>query len=318
MDEPLKARLRPGPVLRGDRWRAMAGGALGGALAAALVPGWGSPALPVTPLAVPSLVLSNYLLEPPSGYRSRNQALRKQTDPVPLTRPEQAQLFSPSHPSLYKRDMGWTRRNRSYWATIPPEARDVPPDLSSLPALRFDNLEVHGVRELRWRSHGPYDQWFLHDRSRKLHAVLAIHRQTRRTYMFEYRREGSAIHPGAGKDSCYSCHPSGPRLIRTYALPQVDPRLLAAFNARLLSYGAADFGDDLDPARLGPALDDARCTGCHDGRSRGRLYQIHTRTMAYYLKELAAMPLGDPLPPAECDRLLYRQYSRWKERAGRM
>lgn len=251
------------------------------------------------------------LLPPPAGYVASPQKAERQRAPIPLTAEERARLLFPQHPELAGRTMGWTLPDREYTAAIPLEAKVVPRDLSALPVLRFNNLEIHGERELRWRSHGEYDQWFLHDVTRKLHALMTIHRQTKRVYFFEYRwKEGRVVYDQS-TESCYSCHASGPRLVRTYDLPKVDPTVLGEFNRKLLSYGAAQFGDSVDPVRLGPPLDDARCTGCHDGATRGRLYAMHLPTLGYYLQTLRSMPPGAPLDPDAARALIIRQYHRF-------
>jgi hypothetical protein len=207
--------------------------------------------------------------------------------------------------------MGWALPDRQYTASIPLEAKTIPRDLSALPVLRFNNLEIHGERELRWRKHGEYDQWFLRDVTRKLNALMAIHRSTKRIYFFEYRwKEGHVVYDQS-TESCYSCHASGPRLVRTYDLPKVDRTVLAEFNRKLLAYGTAQFGDSVEPARLGPSLADARCVNCHDGATRGRLYAMHLPTLGYYLHTLHAMPPEAPLSSDAARALISGQYQRY-------
>lgn len=257
-------------------------------------------------------VLGTCLLPAPPGYVISPQQHQRQPTPVPLTPAQRARLLFPHFPQLSGRTMGWAIPDREYAASIPWEAKVIPNDLSSLPVLRFNNLEIHGERELRWRSRGDYDQWFLHDLTRKLEAVMTIHRETRRVYFFEYRRQGDRKVFGQSKESCYSCHASGPRLVRTYDLEKVDRSLLADFNRKLLSYGAADFGDSVDPKRLGPAVEDERCAACHDGRTRGRLYATHLPTMGYYLQTIRAMPPGAPLSLEASGDLLAGQFRRYQ------
>lgn len=249
-------------------------------------------------------VLKSCLLPTPAGYVASPQVHQRQMLPFELSAEQRARLLFPYAPELAGRSMGWTRSDREYTAAIPLEAREIPRDLSALPVLRFNNLEIHGERDLRWRAHGEYDQWFLHDVTRKLDALMTIHRETRRVYFFEYHWQGPRPRYDQSTESCYSCHVSGPRLVRTYDLPKVDLARLAEFNRKLLSYGAADFGDSLDPARLGPPLSDARCTPCHDGRTRGKLYAQHSATIAYYLDTLRLMPPAAPLSAPEARRLL--------------
>jgi hypothetical protein len=277
-----------------------------------------APASPV-PSEAPSLagsdaerLLSACLQPPPPGYVVSPQRHQRQRVPVPVTPAQWARLLFPYSPELAGRTMGWVVPDREYVAGIPWEAKVLPADLSALPVLRFNNLEIHGEREVRWRSTGEYDQWFLHDATRRFDAVMAIHRETRRVYFFEYGSQGGRRVYRQSKESCYSCHASGPRLVRTYTLEKVDAARLAEFNRKLLSYGAADFGDSIDPARLGPALDDARCAGCHDGRTRGHLYAMNLPTVGYYLQTLRAMPPGAPLSPTEAENLIATQFRRYE------
>src|SRR5439155_18932494 len=94
---------------------------------------------------------------------------------------------------------------------------------------------------------------------------------------------------------------------------KTDAAQLKEFDRRLLSYGAANFGNSIDPSRLGPALDNARCVGCHDGHTRGRLYAIHLATVAYYTPTLRAMPPGAPLSPEAAKRLIDGQFQRYQQ-----
>lgn len=270
---------------------------------------------PPPPIAAPATLeeaaLRGCLLPTPAGYVATPQRQFRQQLPFTLTPPQRAELLFPLHPELAGRTMGWARPDREYTEAIPLEAKVIPRDLSGLPVLRFNNLEIQGERELRWRSHGEYDQWFLHDVTRKLHALMSIQRQTRQVYFFEYRWKDGRIVYDQSTESCYSCHASGPRLIRTYDLPKLDRVRQAEFNRKLLSYGAARFGDSLLPERLGPPLDDPRCAGCHDGTTRGRLYAMHLPTIAYYLQTLQAMPPGAPINRGEARMLIDSQYQRF-------
>ena len=260
----------------------------------------------------PEAVLQTCLLPTPSGYVVSPQQHLPQRNPVPLTPDERTRLLFPQLPELKAKSMGWAMPDPAYLASIPEEARALPRSFATLPVLRFNNIEIHGERELRWRRFGAYDQWFLRDITRNLNAVMAIHRKTRRVYFFEYeRQEGRTIFM-PGKESCYACHISGPRLVRTYDLEKVDTALLEEFNRRLLSYGAANFGKSVDPERLGPALEDSRCTGCHDGKTRGRLYTMHLLSMAHYVQTLRTMPPGAPLTAEESQALLAGQYQRYR------
>lgn len=252
--------------------------------------------------------LSTCLHPTPADYRSLPQVHTPQRNPVPLTPEERSRLLFPHIPTLQNQSMGWAMRDSEYWRAIPAECRELPHNFDALPVLRFNNIEIRGERELRFRSHGKYDQWFLRDHTRGLEAVMAIQRETKRVYFFEYRQQDGKTIFVPGKESCYACHVSGPRLIRTYELAKVDRKRLEEFNQRLLSYGAADFGDAVDPKRLGTPLTDPRCVGCHDGKTRGRLYPIHMLTMAHYVETLKVMPPASPLPEDETRRLLAQVY----------
>lgn len=190
--------------------------------------------------------------------------------------------------------MGWALPDRQYWDYIPQAARRIPRVWSRLPVVRFTNTELGGVREIRlWR--GPeYDQWLLNDPLHALTACISIQRTTRRIYFMEITRgkEGRWDFKGS-QDFCYSCHPSGPRVIRPLAEPRVDLSTLTRFNRLLLSYGACDFGDSVDTASRGEAETDARCLGCHNDKLRGKLYEVHTRPIVFKTRHEQTMP---PLP----------------------
>jgi hypothetical protein len=191
--------------------------------------------------------------------------------------------------------MGWVLSDRQYWDRIPRSARRIPRIWSSLPVVRFTNTELGGVREIRlWR--GPeYDQWLLNDPLHALTACISIQRTTRRIYFMEITRgKGGEWDFKESQDFCYSCHPSGPRVIRPLAESRVDLPTLTRFNRLLLSYGACDFGDSVDTASRGEAETDARCQSCHDGKLRGKLYEVHTRPIVFKTRHEQTMP-----PPSD-------------------
>jgi hypothetical protein len=252
--------------------------------------------------------LERCLLPAPAGYDSLPQTHTPQRNPVPLTPDERSRLLFPQVFSLRDRSMGWAIPDPEYWSTIPSDCRALPEEMESLPVLRFNNIEIRGEREIRFRAYWDYDQWFLRDQTRDLNAVMAIQRETKRVYFFEYRLQAGKTVFVPGKESCYACHVSGPRLIRTYDLPKVDRSRLDEFNRRLLSYGACDFGGTVDPDRLGKTVSDARCAGCHDGKTRGKLYPLHLLTMANYVETLKAMPPASPLAEDEAQMLLARVF----------
>lgn len=187
--------------------------------------------------------------------------------------------------------MGWTISDEAYWSQIPPGARYLPVDWSQLAVLRFTNTDIGGERQLRLFRGREYDQWLLSDLERNLAACISIHRKTRRVYFMEVaRREDGSWGYALAFDKCYSCHASGPRVIRPFEEPHVDRNLLARFNRLILSYGACDLGDSVDTAARGEQHSDARCAGCHDGILRGRLYAIHERSIVFKTKKDLTMP----------------------------
>lgn len=190
--------------------------------------------------------------------------------------------------------MGWTVSDEAYLAQIPPGARNLPVDLSRFQVLRFTNTEIGGVREIGYMRGREYDQWLLSDPEREITACISVHRKTRQVYFMQLTRHGSGSWDYAvAFDKCYSCHVSGPRVIRPLDEPQVDRNLLARFNRVILSYGACDFGDSVDAPTRGAPHSDARCGGCHDGKRRGRLYAIHERSIKFKTEVDLTMP-----PPA--------------------
>jgi hypothetical protein len=96
-------------------------------------------------------------------------------------------------------------------------------------------------------------------------------------------------------DPCYSCHPSGPRVIRPLNEPRVDRRLLAWFNRRILSYGVCDFGDSVGAEMRSQPVPNPGCSGCHDGVRRGRLYAVHHQPISFKVEQEETMPPKDPL-----------------------
>jgi hypothetical protein len=187
--------------------------------------------------------------------------------------------------------MGWTRPDRDYWQHIPPAARQILPDWSRLPVVRFTNTELGGVREVHLRQTQAYDQWLLRDPLHGLTACISVQRATRRVYFMELAQQPDGTWGFTrAHDNCYSCHPSGPRVIRPLEEPRVDRRTLERFNRRLLAYGACDFGDSVDAEARGEPRDDARCSGCHDGVRRGRLYQAHARPILFKTTQERTMP----------------------------
>ncbi|HLK56246.1 MAG TPA: hypothetical protein VKU00_06765 [Chthonomonadaceae bacterium] len=187
--------------------------------------------------------------------------------------------------------MGWAQTDRDYWERIPPAARDIPQDWSQLPVVRFANTELGGTREIRLHEGPEYDQWLLSDPLHDLTACISIQKATRRIYFMEIARQKSGgWNYHVAFDNCYSCHTSGPRVIRPFNDPSLDRRTLDRFNKRLFGYGACDFGDSVDPDTCGDAQDDMRCNGCHNGVQRGKLYQVHSRAITFKTEHERTMP----------------------------
>jgi hypothetical protein len=208
--------------------------------------------------------------------------------------------------------MGWTRLDAEYYARIPKAAREVPESLAGLPVVKFNNAQIEGIREIRFRDHGEYDQWFLWDRTREVRACIAVHRETKRIYFFEYLFNKHKLARDPSMTNCFQCHASGPRLIRSYMVAKVDRPTMDRFNKRILSYGAVNFGDSIDPKRIGPALADSRCIGCHNNEHRGKLYLVHADMIGYYLKDLHAMPPSAGIDKPAADKLLGALLHNWR------
>jgi hypothetical protein len=190
-----------------------------------------------------------------------------------------------------RRGMGWAEPDPEYWQRIPAAAKTIPPDWSALPVVRFTNTDVGGLREVRLRQGPEYDQWLLRDPLRHLTACISVHRRSRRVYFMEVqRRSDGQWGLRVAADQCYSCHPSGPRVIRPFNEPQIDRPTLAAFNRRILSYGACDFGPELDDGLRWQPLDHSSCAGCHDGVRRGRLDAVHRRAIRFKIEREETMP----------------------------
>jgi hypothetical protein len=202
-----------------------------------------------------------------------------------------AAAMEPRKPSTHREGMGWAQPDREYWQRIPPAARQIPRDWSRLPVIRFANTEIGGVREVRLRQGPAYDQWLLRDPFHHLTACISVHRATRRVYFMQVARQRSGQWGlEIAADQCYSCHPSGPRVIRPLDEPRVDPRTLARFNRLILSYGACDFGDSVDASVRFPPEDQTSCSRCHNGVRRGRLYAIHHRPIRFKVEKEETMP----------------------------
>lgn len=257
-------------------------------------------------------VLATCRLKPPPGYEKRKQRDLDQVPAFVLPDREDALVSDPYRTNRGDYGMGWTRPDADYFARIPKEAREIPESLAGLPVVKFNNAQIEGLREIYFREHGAYDQWFLWDRTRKVRACIAIQRETKRIHFFEYGFDRHRLVRDPSMTNCFQCHASGPRLIRTYMIAKVHQPTLDAFNKRLLGYGAVDFGDSIDAKRLGPAVADPRCVACHNDVLRGRLYLPHADMMRYYLNDLHAMPPGASLDKPASDKALRALLHDWR------
>jgi hypothetical protein len=187
--------------------------------------------------------------------------------------------------------MGWALPDREYWQRMPPAARQLPSDWSRLPVVRFTNSEIGGVREVRLYRGAEYDQWLLRDPLHHLTACISVQRATRRVYFMQVGRQPDGQWGlKVSDDLCYSCHPSGPRVIRPLDEPRVDQRTLARFNRLILSYGACDFGDSVAAWMRSLPSNETSCIPCHNGVRRGRLYAIHHRPVQFKVEKEGTMP----------------------------
>lgn len=187
--------------------------------------------------------------------------------------------------------MGWAVSDETYWRQIPPQARAIPLDWSRLPGVQFTNTQLGGKRDIRLSIQKEYDLWLLSDPLHELTACISVERATRRAYFMEiaWQSDGTWT-PRRAKDHCYSCHPSGPRMIRPLAEPGLDRSQLEQFNRRILGYGACDLGENVDRKSRGQPYPDSRCAGCHDGVVRGKLYAIHRRPIQFKMEMEGTMP----------------------------
>ena len=192
------------------------------------------------------------------------------------------------------RSMGWNQPDEEYWNNIPPEARNIPGDWSRLPVVRFTSSELGGNREIRFASGRLYDLWLLRDPLHDLTAFISVHKGTHRVYFGELSSNPGRRWTAAPTfDPCYSCHPSGPRVIRPVSSEGVDRKTLAEFNSRILRYRACDFGNSISEKERGQENGTQACSICHNGTNRGRLYSIHRRTIRFKTEIEGAMPPSD-------------------------
>ncbi len=187
--------------------------------------------------------------------------------------------------------MGWAVSDAEYWRRIPVRARAIPNDWTGLSEVLITNAKIDGVREIRLSIQGDYDLWLLKDRIHEITACISVHRPTRRVWFMQFaRNENGAWSPVRAMDRCYSCHASGPRILRPLPLPGVDLKQVSQFNRRMLSYGACDFGDTVDESTRGATIVDGRCVTCHNGADRGKLYTIHVPLIQYKTRQEQTMP----------------------------
>lgn len=201
--------------------------------------------------------------------------------------------------------MGWKLNDLEYWRSIPSEARSIPPrsEWEKLPNVTYTNSQLGGKRTVWLYTQGNYDKWLLSDPRHELTACISVERLTKRAYFMEISQSRSAGHRGKWEfheafDNCYSCHASGPRIIRPLEEQGVAASTLATFNTRLLAYKACDFNNNnaVDETKRGTAIADSDCTICHDGKNRGKLYSIHRPTISFKTSMERTMPVAVPAP----------------------
>jgi len=194
-------------------------------------------------------------------------------------------------PNNKKPGLGWALPDDEYWRNVPAEAKRIPEGWMRSPALRFTNSELGGIRELRLLAGHRYDYWLLNDPLHELRACMSIEKRTRRVYFFEFAidRNGRVVRKSTW-DQCYTCHASGPRIVRPFDEPMVDRAMLGRLNRKLLAYGACDFGNSVDRAARGEPLKSSTCNGCHNGVFRGKLFEVHQRLVDFKTKVDCTMP----------------------------
>jgi len=232
------------------------------------------------------------ILRNPYPSRTAAQRLLKGLEAVREARRKLALLPLDQQPmTADSGGMGWAVPDEEYLSQIPSEARTIPANWSNLNVIRFTNKVIDGPREIRLSVQGEYDFWLLSDPMHEITACISVHRPTRRVWFFEISRtKNGAWAPKRAKDSCYTCHPSGTRLVRPLPESGLDGARLAQFNRRMLSYGACNFGESVNNKTRGSEIADIRCTGCHNGTDRGKLYGTHAPLIRFKTEVEATMP----------------------------
>jgi len=238
----------------------------------------------------PTPLEESLIKQPFASENARQHLHRADLDLEPL-RPMPRSLKRLQLPEPERNDMDFRLPDREYWRAIPPEARQVPSNWKPFPVVRFDNTEIGGRRDIRLHTTPNYDQWLLQDYAHHVTACISVQRKTRRIYFMQFSRtRNGSLRFKVADDNCYSCHPSGPRIIRPFVEPIVNLPTLRQFNERILSYHACDYGNTIDPAIRGEPLHLPACVGCHNGVNRGVLYQTHIPTVQFKMHDEQTMP----------------------------
>ena len=187
--------------------------------------------------------------------------------------------------------MGWAVPDEQYYAEMPAAARAIPLHWKSFPSVRFVNSELGGVRTVALRQSKDWDQWLLSDPRHALHAVISVNLHTRHVWFMEVRRQpDGSWRLTRSRDTCFTCHPGGPRVIRPMPGSVTSAAVMAAYNTRIMRYGSCRFGAALTPAVTGGEIHNPGCVRCHNGAVQARLYQANDRVIRFKTLMDGTMP----------------------------
>ncbi|MDE2126545.1 MAG: hypothetical protein KGJ62_08145 [Armatimonadetes bacterium] len=187
--------------------------------------------------------------------------------------------------------MGWAIPDEQYYAAMPAAARTIPLHWRSYPSVQFVNSELGGVRTVALHRSKGWDQWLLSDPRHSLHAVMSIDLHTRHVWFMEVRRQpNGSWRLTRSRDTCFTCHPGGPRIIRPMPGSVAGTSTLTAFNTRIMRIGPCGFGTAVTPAVTGRAVNNPGCIGCHNGAAEARLYQANDRVIRFKSRIDRTMP----------------------------